>query len=68
MDRIPFISSGMIISLIGFSGYLSRFYNHVAIGVEYLRNMIVAIVQCYLLNFDYIGIAFIYVYLLEIFI
>lgn len=55
----PFISAGIIIFLIGFSGYLSGFYKHIAIGVLYLKNIITSIIQAYLLNFTYIGTALI---------
>ncbi len=63
-----FVSAGMIIFLIGLSGYLSGFYKHIAIGVEHLRNAIVAIMQGYLLNFTYIGLASIALGLLFMFV
>lgn len=55
----PFISAGMIIFLIGFSGYLSGFYKNMPIGVLHLKNTMIAIMQKYLLNFTYIGITLI---------
>lgn len=63
-----FMSSGMIISLVGFSGYISGFYKHIAIGVDYIKNMVIGIMQGYLLNFTYIGIASIVLGLLFMFI
>lgn len=63
-----FLSAGMIIFLIGISGYLSGFYKHIAIGVEHLRNTIVAIMQSYLLNFTYIGLGSIALGLLFMFV
>lgn len=55
----PFISSGIIIFLIGFSGYLSEFYKNMPIGALHLKNTMAAIIQRYLLSFTYIGITLI---------
>lgn len=50
-----FVSSGMIMLLVGFSGYISGFYKHVAIGVPYVKSIAVGIMKDYLLSFTYIG-------------
>lgn len=51
-----FLSSGIILFLIGFSGYLSKFYENIAIGVDYIKNMSIGIIETYLLDITYIGI------------
>ncbi|MGL5695139.1 MAG: hypothetical protein ACRCXA_13755 [Peptostreptococcaceae bacterium] len=50
-----FVSSGMMMSLVGLSGYMSGFYKHIAIGVPYIKNIVVGIMQDYLLSFTFIG-------------
>lgn len=50
-----FISCGLIVFLIGFSGYISGFYNHVAIAIPYLATAMTFIIKKYLLNFTIIG-------------
>ena len=52
----PFLASGIILFLIGFSGYLSKFYENIAIGVDYIKNMSIGIIETYLLDITYIGI------------
>ena len=52
----PFISSGMILFLIGFSGYISKFYENVAINTFYLKNTSITIMETYLLSLTYLGI------------
>ena len=64
----PFVSGRMIVLLIGLSGYLSGFYKNIAIGVEYLRNGVVSVMQSYLLNFAYIGLVFMVIGFLFMFI
>lgn len=51
-----FVSAGMILFLIGFSGYLSKFYKNIAIGIEHLKNTTIAIMESYLLNVTYLGV------------
>ena len=50
-----FISCGLIVFLIGFSGYISGFYNHVAIAIPYLAMAMTFIIKEYLLKFTIIG-------------
>lgn len=64
----PFISSGLLVFLVGFSGYLSGFYENMPVGVLHLKNTISIVIQRYLLNFTYIGIALIGIGLLFMFI
>lgn len=52
----PFLASGIIFFLIGFSGYLSKFYENIAIGVDYIKNISIGIIQTYFLNITYTGI------------
>lgn len=63
------VASGLIIFLISFSGYISKFYDSLIIGIPYLKNFIIAIIKEYLKNlcinslfFIILGIIFIIVY------
>ena len=63
------VASGLIIFLISLSGYISKFYDSLIIGIPYLKNFIVAIIKGYLKNlcinslfFIIFGIIFIIVY------
>ena len=63
------VASGLIIFLISFSGYISKFYDSLIIGIPYLKNFIIAIIKVYLKNlcinslfFIILGIIFIIVY------
>lgn len=51
-----FISSGLLVLLVGTSGYVSGFYNHVAIGIPYLAIAVAAIIKHYLFNLSMIGL------------
>jgi len=63
------VASGLIIFLISFSGYISKFYDSLIIGIPYLKNFIIAIIKEYLKNlcinslfFIILGIIFITIY------
>lgn len=63
------VASGLIVFLISFSGYISKFYDSLIIGIPYLKNFIIAIIKGYLKNlcvnslfFIILGIIFIIVY------
>lgn len=63
------VASGLIIFLISLSGYISKFYDSLIIGIPYLKNFIIAIIKGYLKNlcinslfFIILGIIFIIVY------
>lgn len=63
------VASGLIVFLISFSGYISKFYDSLIIGIPYLKNFIIAIIKGYLKNlcvnslfFIILGIIFITVY------
>lgn len=43
-----FISSGLMIFLIFFSGYISKFYEYISISTIYLRNFVSSIIKSYL--------------------
>lgn len=51
-----FVSSGILVLLVGISGYISGFYSHVAIGIPYLAMAVAAIIKHYLFNLSIIGI------------
>ncbi|MGL5346384.1 MAG: hypothetical protein ACRDA3_03455 [Peptostreptococcaceae bacterium] len=51
-----FVSSGLLVLLVGVSGYISGFYNHVAIGIPYLATAVSAIIKHYLFNLSIIGL------------
>ena len=63
------VASGLILFLISFSGYISKFYDSLIIGIPYLKNFIIAIIKGYLKNlcinslfFIILGIIFITIY------
>lgn len=63
------VASGLILFLISFSGYISKFYDSLIIGIPYLKNFIISIIKVYLKNlcinslfFIILGIIFIIVY------
>lgn len=63
------VASGLIVFLISLSGYISKFYDSLIIGIPYLKNFIIAIIKVYLKNlcinslfFIILGIIFIIVY------
>lgn len=63
------VASGLIVFLISFSGYISKFYDSLIIGIPYLKNFIIAIIKGYLKNlcinslfFIILGIIFITIY------
>ena len=62
----PFMSSGMIMFLIGFSGYLSGFYKNIPIGIVYLKNAMIGIMEKYLLSFANMGLVLIFIGILFI--
>lgn len=51
-----FLSSGMIIFMFGFSGYISRFYKNIAISIPYLSESVSSIIEKYLLSYTTIGL------------
>ena len=44
------VASGLILFLISFSGYISKFYDSLIIGIPYLKNFIITIIKEYLKN------------------
>lgn len=50
-----FISAGMIMTLIGVSGFISKFYNNIALNIDYLVDGITGIIKVYLTQFSIIG-------------
>lgn len=54
-----FVSSGLIVFLIGLSGYISKFYKNVSIVSENLKKNISLIIQKYLVNLSTIGGVFV---------
>lgn len=63
------VASGLIVFLISFSGYISKFYDSLIIGIPYLKNFIIAIIKGYLKNlcinslfFIILGLIFIIIY------
>ena len=50
-----FISAGMIMTLIGVSGLISKFYNNIALNIDYLVDGITGIIKVYLTQFSIIG-------------
>lgn len=50
-----FVSSGMLVFLIGLSGYISGFYNNLAIAVPYIAKAMALIIKRCLLNLTFIG-------------
>ena len=50
-----FISSGIVVLLIGLTGYISGFYDNLPIGIPYLATAVSLIVQKCLLNLTFIG-------------
>lgn len=54
-----FVSSGLIVFLIGLSGYISKFYKNVAIVSDNLKNNISLILEKYLINLSTIGGVFV---------
>ena len=66
------IASGLIIFLVSLSGYISKFYDSLIIGIPYLKNFIITILKHYLkslcvnsLFFILLGIIFITVYFIH---
>lgn len=53
-----FFSSGLLIFLIGFSGYISKFYNNIAVISEIVKENISLILERYLINLSVIGVVF----------
>lgn len=50
-----FMAGGLTVMLIGISGYLSNFYKHIAIDIDYLAEAIAAIIKNYLITLTQIG-------------
>lgn len=53
----PFISAGTVLALVGWSGYLSKFYENIPISIEYIKSFSICTIKIYLISFTYIGIA-----------
>lgn len=51
-----FISCGMLIFLVGYSGYLSGFYNNIAIAIPYAAKALALIIKEILKDFTMIGL------------
>ena len=49
------MSSGLIIVAVFFSGYLSEFYNHLAINPEYIRLAFAKVVEGYFVRMTLMG-------------
>lgn len=54
-----FFASGLIVFLLSFSGYISKFYNNLILGVPYLKNTIIYLIKVWLKNLSLIGLLFI---------
>ncbi|MDY4077618.1 MAG: hypothetical protein SOY42_02330 [Clostridium sp.] len=54
-----FSASGLIVFLLSFSGYISKFYNNLILGVPYLKNTIIYLIKVWLKNLSLIGLLFI---------
>ena len=66
------VASGLIVFLVSLSGYISKFYDSLIIGIPYLKNFIITIIKHYLKNlclnslfFIFLGIIFIAVYFIH---
>lgn len=51
-----FISGGLMIFMFAFSGYISKFYENVAISIPYLAQAVSSIIEKYLLNLTVISL------------
>ena len=49
------VSAGLIVFLISFSGYLSKFYEYAVIAIPYVANTVGVIIKTYLLNMSIIS-------------
>ena len=49
------VSAGMVVFLLSFSGYLSKFYEYVIIAIPYVAETVGFIIKKYLLNMSIIG-------------
>lgn len=53
------IASGLMMFLVAFSGYISKFYNSLIIGIPYLKEFICSIIKSYLSSLSVISLTFI---------
>lgn len=59
-----FISAGALITIVFFSGYISKFYGNIVINIEYIRNFIGFIIKHFLLVLTNYGVVSIIIGLL----
>lgn len=52
-----FISAGLLITIVFFSGYVSKFYGNIVISIEYIRNFIGFVIKEFLLVLTTYGVA-----------
>ena len=52
-----FVSSGLLIAILSFSGLISKFYENAAVPYQYLKENITCIIEGYLKNLSIIGIS-----------
>lgn len=50
-----FMASGIAVMLVGISGYISGFYNYIAIDIDYLAECMAAIIKGYLISMTQLG-------------
>lgn len=51
-----FISSGALVAIVFFSGYVSKFYENVVINIEYIRNFVGFVIEHFLVVLTNLGI------------